>query len=132
MIIKAKYSKFETVVFCIYWVQGIRHFYHFPGEPNYGFTVSDEKDCKIIDPIIGSNFILHRNSNGNELLLHKELIRRNLLDDLIDGDCEAINEFLKVLEEEGTIPFRKIEDERISLENGYCPALHNLDGNNES
>lgn len=79
-------------VHCVYWVDGVRHYYVILDSDANGFTALRD-NCKIIDPSVPPNFVLIRNENGTDFLLNRALLEDNLLDRLIDHDPRAMEEY---------------------------------------
>jgi len=95
MIIQTKNQ--NGYVFGIYWIDKVRHYYYLsiPYDGN-GIDVVTEKKCDIIDPLIGSDFVLLKSDySGTDLLLHRALAEDKLLDSVIENDAEAMAEFAR-------------------------------------
>lgn len=90
----------EREVYAIYWAErlGVRERYYFfiPYDGYEGVNAIRDSECEVVD-ISVDDFVLIKNDNGNDMLVHKEAYRDSLLDRLIEHELEAMKEFLSRL-----------------------------------
>ena len=87
-------------VYAVYWYDNVRHYLIIPYKGYNGFNACLESKSDVIDTSL-NDFVIVKNSKGNDLLIHRIIYDNNLLDDLIDHDPEAMAKFLDLLEKEG-------------------------------
>ena len=102
MKIKEKHRKCSAEVYGIYWAPYLgvmqRHHYIMLDDKHPGFIAVPESECEVTNPQI-SNFVLVKNSQGKDMLLHPILQEAGLLDRIVDADASATKYFRTKLKE---------------------------------
>jgi hypothetical protein len=88
----------DVEVYAVYWYDNLRHYLVIPYTGYEGFDAYTENNSDLLDPSI-DNFVVRKNSDGQDMLLHKAASQDDLLDELIEHDQDAMKTFLERLRE---------------------------------
>jgi hypothetical protein len=94
---KIKYPARDEII-DVFGVYCIGELYFYGLEKGYGLLAYKARDVEIVDPDFSINLTFF--SHG---IYHKDLINKNLLDDLVEGDPIAYKLFIDILKKEGAI-----------------------------
>lgn len=88
--------------FAIYVIDGKKMFLLLP--ENHGGLISfSDDELDIIDGSFNSRYVHYKNDSGWGVF-HWSLIEKELLDNILENDKEAYDDFLKILKEERLVP----------------------------
>jgi hypothetical protein len=83
-------------VYGIYWHEGKTYFYCFP-KNSLGISSYGQDEVDVVDKVVGADFEYHLGSDGIPGLIHKHLLRDQLLDALLEHDPDAFRKFVSLL-----------------------------------